>query len=399
MNNILLLSDGSPSATVIDPNEILLRFFFKHFDRKKVFRFMIMRKVGKDLPKDWMGFDSEVYNNIYEISVKKFGKYINWFLKYLINIYIVTFRIPFLYNKLLKIYKENSFDKICMVATSPQLILIGYKLVKETKLPLHLIIWDTPEQYTLNLKMPEIFRNRVLKRYYYLIRNSKKIGVGSQALGEYFNEKFNKETYLMQGDIIESHIITSKLQVSDKEIVIGFAGTMYTSGTWSAFLDALNKMNWEYESKKILLRIIGNSFSQELLNNSNIEFLGARKIEEAMSILSQCSINFVPYSFEHRSKIEAEFSFPSKINTYLRAGRPIYAIAPNYSSVFKFVTNEKIGICCTSVIPNQIVDSLKYLLGNTALILETTKNINKIYTDKFSTEKLLERFNKFIDAS
>lgn len=397
MNSVLLISDGNPSEDSLDPNEILLRFFFTSVEDTDVLRFILSIRSEHNMPDSWLGFRYIVYRRKSAFINHKYGSLLNGILNFLSNLHITIIETNYLFNKLNSVYKGNHFDKIVVVATSPQIISIASRFCKKVKIPIYTIIWDTPEQFSLDLRIPPVFRRKILRGYNYLLSKSLSYGVASDELGRYLSNKFGKKAFLMQGDVVERKDIISTVKNNDNRIIIGFAGTQYAYEAWDALFKALETLDWKYDGKPIFIRIIGTRFNIVTNNKCNIEYLGAQKVPEALSILSDSDINFIPYRFNNQSNMESRFSFPSKLNTYLSASRPLFAIAPDYSSVNNFIVEEEIGICCNTLIPENIADSLCRILSDQAMINEYILNIKRIYENKFSPEKLSERFSSFLE--
>jgi hypothetical protein len=130
-----------------------------------------------------------------------------------------------------------------------------------------------------------------------------------------------------------------------------------------------------------------------------IEYFGQQPINKVRDILSDSFINFVPYRFSEITKYGSSVSFPSKINTYLAAKRPIFIIAPSYSTPSQFVNEFEVGVSCNSLLPEKILSSLNKFNLDESDYQRYISNCEKVYNDSFHPLVFKKTFCEFIDLS
>ena len=115
-----------------------------------------------------------------------------------------------------------------------------------------------------------------------------------------------------------------------------------------------------------------------------------------MALLAQCDILYCPYWFSAEFQEEARLSFPSKLTTYLAAGRPVLFHGPAYSSPAVFLERERAGICCTSSEPSAVVGALTTIATNGELRATLTKNGRLAWQERLSVRAQRAEFARFL---
>jgi len=156
-------------------------------------------------------------------------------------------------------------------------------------------------------------------------------------------------------------------------------------------------VGWKLNDKDVIIRTIGNSISFSPPSKCNIEYLGKRTVYEVIDLLSDSFINFVPYRFSAETRYGSSVSFPSKINTYLAAKKPIFTISPSYTTPFQFVNDFETGISCASLDPADILNSLNAFLVDEVRYQNMIRNCEEVYENNFHPTVFAKIFKEFID--
>jgi hypothetical protein len=229
------------------------------------------------------------------------------------------------------------------------------------------------------------------------MNNSIKLGVASANMKKEYELRFNKECFVLQGDVIGKIKEEIPAQNSDNYLIIGFAGWLYTPEVWDALFQSLDLADWKLNGKDVKIRIIGNAISFAPPSHCMIEYFGQQPVNKARDILSDSFINFVPYRFSEITKYGSSVSFPSKINTYLAAKKPIFTIAPSYSTPSQFVNEFEIGVSCNSLLPENILSCLNKFNLSEGNYQKYVSNCEKVYNDSFHPSVFKKTFCEFID--
>jgi hypothetical protein len=90
-----------------------------------------------------------------------------------------------------------------------------------------------------------------------------------------------------------------------------------------------------------------------------IEYLGWQSPEKTIELMSQVDVTYLPYWFDRSHSLSVRLCFPSKLTTYLAAGRPVLFHGPKDSSPAHFFSRFPVGLCCHSLEEPEIIESLR----------------------------------------
>lgn len=394
----LLLSDGFYSDINVNPNEILLKFMTSKLEKDSLYRVILTgESLESTRPLKWNGYSYTVLKRIKEFRYSAF-KYIAYFVNTFIYIYTLLFIVPKQVTQIKKLIQEEKVKKIWVVMTSPQVIFLIRKLLKRNKdLKIYSSVWDSPEEFSLLLSMPGLFRRKLLRDFSFVMNHSVKLGVASINMKKEYEIRFQKKCFILQGDVTGDFKKRKHPAFSNDNLIIGFAGWLYTPEVWNALFEALDLVGWKIKEKNVLIKIIGNSISFSPPSKCNIEYLGKRTVYEVIDLLSDSFINFVPYRFSAETRYGSSVSFPSKINTYLAAQKPIFTISPSYTTPFQFVNDFETGISCASLDPADILNCLNAFIEDEGRYNTMIRNCEKVYSNNFHPSVFAKIFKEFID--
>jgi hypothetical protein len=179
-------------------------------------------------------------------------------------------------------------------------------------------------------------------------------------------------------------------------IYIGFAGTLYDSGQLDCLISAIGQFGWSINERPIKLRIIGNYFRFNKLNRpANIELLGWRDTEATRGLLSECAFTYLPIPFGADFEEFARLAFPTKLSTYLAAGRPVLVHGPDYSAPVKFCNENGFGRICTSMNEGDLQETVMHLLGERECP-SLINSVRQTFERNFSRPVMRQSFAEFL---
>jgi hypothetical protein len=393
----LLISDGFFKSGFIDANEILLEFLTSGFEKGSFKRvFLQKEKSQKNRPDKWNGFEYFELKRCRENRFSSLNRIIPLIINWFIYPFTLYFVIPKQAQKILKIIKKEKIEKIWIVITSPHLIFLIRRLLSNlNNIKIYSTVWDSPEEFSLTLNMPKIFREKMLRSFSDIMGKSVNLGVASENMKNEYEKRFDKKCFVLQGNVISCNIHIQNNSYSGP-FVIGYAGSFYTPEVWDALFETFNLINWKINDREVIIRIISNSIYFNPRSKCRIDYWGNRPVSDVIDILSHSFVNFVPYRFSETSKYGSTVSFPSKISTYLAAKRPIFTIAPAYSTPFEFVNSKEVGIACDSLNPQDILKSINRFFFDGLIYKKMINNCERVYNLSFHPEVLSKKFNEFI---
>jgi len=310
------------------------------------------------------------------------------------NLRFIFFRFIFLYFYLFFIKREikkKTIDYIWLTASSPELILIGEKLIQQG-FYLKLTVWDPPEYILGAIKLNLFSYNSAITSFYNLVKTSEAISVVSDSMFSRYS-KLNKKCFVIRYGAKEFFVRNFE---KIHEIRIIFAGSLYAKEEWNAFILALNEMNWKIKNHKILLYFVGNFPARGVVKSKNVIYLGYLSQKATISQLKKMHIAYLPYWFSPKFRKIASMSFPGKLSSYLQSGLVIFNHSPKYTEISKMVNKFSLGVSCNSLSSKTICKSLFE-----ARILLSRKEgagpfLKKAIEEEFSYKIQSNKFREFI---
>ena len=92
----------------------------------------------------------------------------------------------------------------------------------------------------------------------------------------------------------------------------------------------------------------------------------------------------------------ARLSFPSKIPTYLAAGRPILFHGPGYASPAHYLRDRGAGLICRKGEPAAVYDGLVHLVEDTDLYARLVMASQAAFLDDFTLDSMKKNVRAFL---
>ena len=98
----------------------------------------------------------------------------------------------------------------------------------------------------------------------------------------------------------------------------------------------------------------------------------------------------------HEMEEVARLSFPSKIPTYLAAGRPILFHGPGYASPAHYLRDRGAGLVCRTGEPAAVYDGLLQLVENTDLYAQLAMASQAAFLADFTLNTMKKSVRSFL---
>ena len=175
---------------------------------------------------------------------------------------------------------------------------------------------------------------------------------------------------------------------NNHELAIGMAGQFYANDEWLQLVRALDYAGWQVSGRRVVLRVLGHHRPTGVPQD-HLDFLGWRQQNEVIEILSEtCDISYCPYPYARRMEEVAKLSFPSKIPTYLAAGRPILFHGPSYASPARYLEDRGAGFLCRALEPDAVYDGMLHLTEDVALYQRLALAAQKAFMTDFTLDHM-----------
>jgi hypothetical protein len=281
-------------------------------------------------------------------------------IAYPLHWYIRNIQVPILVRKAVRYAKEQHIGIVWAVLDNPTLIYLARRVAAALSVPLVVTVWDPPERFAVDRGMDVFSKKLLLHEFAKTLHAADRCSVASEGMQEEYKRRYGIESVVLIHGVHPDlrRPAAKKLNRAD-QFVIGIAGSLYAVQEWQALLSALSSVDWRLDGREVSLRLLGSDiWVHAPPGKMHIEYLGWRSLEETIDIMSQVDVTYVPYWFDKNYSLAVRLCFPNKLTTYLAAGRPVFFHGPEDSSPASFFRRFPVGLCCHSLEPKEIIQSL-----------------------------------------
>ncbi|EMI17887.1 glycosyltransferase [Rhodopirellula maiorica SM1] len=289
-------------------------------------------------------------------------------------------------------------DKIWAILDCPTVIQIATGVAKRLNKPLSILVWDAPELLVNSLNMDRWSASNMLYRFSKTIQHAESVGVICEQMQTAYMNQFGPKPYVILRLGIRRDMWYSPGPLpNSNRIIIGFAGSITAQQPFRQLIKMLDETNWRIHNKDVTLRLIGSRYTLDARQPQRIEYFGWCSLSETVRLLAECHMLYLPQPFEANLRPLAELSFPTKLTTYVAAGRPVLLHAPRYASVTPFLNDYPLGLACHSLETDSLRRCAEQLdrLPNESVAAA----IDAVRHTEFNDSVFVKRFNQLIGAA
>lgn len=286
---------------------------------------------------------------------------------------------------------------VWVVLQGQTMIRLARPLAARLGVPLYTLVWDPPQWWMRSNGVNPWSEASVLREFGRALKASAGCAVASSAMADEYTRVHGVRSVPLIASL-DANVAVAPADApgSDGTLRVGMAGQVYATDAWEALLRALDGVSWRVGGRTVVLAVLGRSLSMATSAARNVEFLGWRSQRETIRILSKMDVLYCPYWFDRDFDVEARLSFPSKLPTYLAAGRPVLLHGPAYASPASFVRQKDVGMLCGSLDPAVIVASLASTVADGDRYREMAANAHRAFLDCFTSTTMRRAFAEFI---
>jgi len=293
---------------------------------------------------------------------------------------------------------RNGVDAVWCILQGQTMIRLALPVANGMGVPLFTQVWDPPYWWLRENKVDRLTARLVLKEFSKVLRESEGCASASWAMAAQYNSDFGTRTIPVIPSLDSSLAQPPATSLHEgKELIIGLAGQIYSVQEWNALIAALDSVDWKIANREIKIRLLGRTAHLNANGKMRIEFLGWSSQEETIQLMADTDILYCPYWFDPLFESEARLSFPSKLTTYLAAGRPVFFHGPSYASPGNFLQDNNAGICCNSLNADDIITCIISLIDSGNLYGELARNGSAAFYKYLTLESMKENFFRFLE--
>lgn len=292
---------------------------------------------------------------------------------------------------------EMEVQRLWCVLESPALLQVAYLVARILDIPYFSQVLDPPHTRISVYHIRPFFAERILRDFDRSVSMSLSCATGSWNMADDYQLRYGVRTTPVIPSLSKADLRKpARAPSSDDELVIGMAGQLYALDAWISLLCALDQVNWVIAGRKVKIRILSNEANLQTRRPACIEFLGWRPQQEALEILAQTDVLYLPYRFSREFDQEIRLSFPSKLTSYLTVGRPIFFHGPEMASPGQFLAKHEAGMLCYSISEEDILAKLTELVENQDLYCKLSHNAGQAFVENLTFDVLRRQFARFL---
>ncbi len=223
-------------------------------------------------------------------------------------------------------------------------LLLAAGVAARLKVPLVGTIWDDPEGWLADGRYDFISRRLLLRRFREALKAARRVSTVSEAMQAEYRRLYGLESVILRygHDLADAPETPPDRQ--PEAMVIGFCGSVYGEDAWRGFLTACARLNAEGRLPPVKILIFGSAAFPYPHPGVDVICRGWLPVREMLRGLAAADFCYLPYWFTPEKRRHAELSFPTKLTTYLAAGRPVLYHGPQYAGASRLMTTWRPGL-------------------------------------------------------
>jgi glycosyltransferase involved in cell wall biosynthesis len=310
--------------------------------------------------------------------------------------------VPPLVRQAIAYGREQSVTSLWVVLQGQTMVRMARAVAEGLRVPMRVQIWDPLGWWLRSHKVDRYNRTADLAEFDRVLRQAEGCATASWAMSQQYQQRYGTPCHTIIASLDPALARRPKPSLrTAEEFAIGMAGQFYAEEEWVALLRALNHASWKVAGRQVVLRVAGHPPPHlELAPPDRIGFLGWKPQPELIEILSRdCDVLYCPYPFASHMEEVARLSFPSKIPTYLAAGRPILFHGPKYASPAAYLADRQAGLGCQDLEPAAVYNGLLHLAEDAELYQQLALAGQAAFLRDFNLATMADRVRKFLGYS
>src|SRR5262249_42607238 len=157
------------------------------------------------------------------------------------------------------------------------------------------------------------------------------LAAASDAMAVTYSERYGANAVPMLPFLPDHCGVPHRVLPERDHLAIGIAGQIYASQEVDSLMKALDSLDWPIKGQRVVVVYLGSNSIDHWHPSARIVRVGWLPEHECLRLLNQMDLLYCPYWFDPLFREEASFSFPSKLVSYLAAGRPVLFHGPDYA--------------------------------------------------------------------
>ena len=342
----MIVGAGVPGATGV--GEQFLAGMLSDYPEKLVQRFAISNQASGDSV-SWRG------------STCHTRKVVNSKLPGLATMADRNFRrkqLPALTKSLIEITQQQGTDVVWAFLNSIPMFHLMDSFRKESKIPLAVSSWDSPEYLIFKSRLNRSGSQKALQKFSNVVQASDQVITICPQMSEIYKSQFGIASIPMpfcppKSDWLD--VRTEQIKAGPLKVI--FAGSLYATNEWNYFLTAIEKHNASDSGRPIEVTCLGLQ-SRKAKHANWVKYEPAKPPAEAARMINKSDLAYLPYWMDEKYAHFTRTAFPSKLPFYVASGTPVFFHGPVDSTPAELIRKYPVGTNCHSLESSSIIDSL-----------------------------------------
>lgn len=350
---------------------------------------------------DWLPTRFEESPPEGQLSLRLLGSRVSRRIRWALERYVEVVQIPRLVKAAVEFGKHHKVQVVWVPLHSPTPIRMARAVAESLGARLITTVWDPPRYKLRQYGKEGHVMERLLDEFEKAIRNSERCGVASESMQRRYEGLYGTPCIPMTYSPLSGAKITAKRKGAGRSsIVIGYAGGgIYARECWDALVEALASSDWNVAGREVMLKVLCTDFKVHTSHPLNIHLAGWRSPSDAISILSDVDVAYLPYWFAPDYQEVVELAFPSKLATYVAAQVPVLYHGPAASSVAAFLGRFPVGIGCHSLDRAEIIKAIEILVQHSEFLSAVAQACEAAYAQELGPHVFRRRFAELLGVS
>jgi glycosyltransferase involved in cell wall biosynthesis len=309
--------------------------------------------------------------------------------------------LPRILDRIEDFAARQNVDAVWAVLQGQTMIRLAAKIGERLRMPLFTHVWDPLDWWLQANRVDRWSARQARQAFAAAVRHSRAVSTASPAMSAVYGDRYQVRTVTLIGchDRKDSYTPSPRLH-RPNEIVVGMAGQFYASVEWQTLLQTLDHAGWLISGRRAHFLVLGHYVPAADVPEGRLEFLGWKPQKEAIRILSErADVLYCPYPFDPSMAEVARLSFPSKLVSYLAAGRPILFHGPRDSPPARYLAETGAGLVTTGSGLSNVYDAIERLAGDATFFAEAGRAAQRAFAMDFTLERMRERLLELFDVS
>lgn len=228
-------------------------------------------------------------------------------------------------------------------------IPVGLRLAQRAPaVPVHVTIQDDQEHGMYGRSRRYRYVARLTRKpVRQLLRAARSVDVTSEEMGHYYRAQLGLSSTVLH-PIVAGPVPAVTPPRDPRRLTLGHIGAIYSAREFETMLHALKRAAAELgrEPAGCFIGLLPRYRPLVEQLGIAVEMPDWLNESEAVQRLARCDFVYAMYPFDRRSEVFVRTSLPTKLTTYVQAGRPVLAHAPNESTLARTVVRFGIGVAC-----------------------------------------------------